>query len=225
MHAVLQLDVVIIGAGLAGIATAFRLSQAGHRVRVLDEHDKKERGYSAVHLPPNGSRILADWGLKDELESLGKRIRHSVFCNVDTGEMLGSHVWRESIMRELGSEYYFMHYHDLYTTLYDAAIDAGVHVQFNKRAVDVTTNPPRVTLSDQTVLEADLVIGADRSQSVTRKVMLGGGGAEPKGHTIFTGSVPTRLMKMDALLAHMVESCSREASKPHALLRWGLIAT
>ncbi|EIW83412.1 FAD/NAD(P)-binding domain-containing protein [Coniophora puteana RWD-64-598 SS2] len=210
MHAALKLDVVIVGAGLAGIATAFRLSQAGHRVRVLDEHEMRERGRTAVHLPPNGARILVDWGFKGDLESRGHKIRYSMFRNMETGDMIGPQEWREDVMRELGSDYYFMHYHDLYTMLYDAAINAGARIHPNTRAVNVQTNPPRVTLSDRTILEADLIIGADGSQSLVKRVMCGEGDVKPEGHTLFTGIIPTNLMKDDAELARMAETNRQE---------------
>ncbi|MFY0692126.1 MAG: choline dehydrogenase [Paracoccaceae bacterium] len=66
----MQADYVIIGAGSAGCAMAYRLSQAGHRVLVI-EHGGSDRGPfiqmpAALSYPMNMSRY--DWGFASEPE-------------------------------------------------------------------------------------------------------------------------------------------------------------
>lgn len=58
--------------GLSGLATAISLANSGHRVRVFE---KSCRGTCAdsssskgVRMPPNGSRVLLQWGLEDEIK-------------------------------------------------------------------------------------------------------------------------------------------------------------
>ena len=70
--------------------------------------------------------------------------------------------------------------------LYDAAVKAGARIHLDTGAVNVEMDPPRVTLMDQSVLEADLVIGADGPRSIARRVLLGDECLEFEGHSLFT---------------------------------------
>ena len=63
-----HLDVVIVGAGVIGLACAWRAAQAGLRVRVLerDEPGSGASGVAAGMLAPVGE---ATWGEEDLLEA------------------------------------------------------------------------------------------------------------------------------------------------------------
>ncbi|EIW83389.1 FAD/NAD(P)-binding domain-containing protein [Coniophora puteana RWD-64-598 SS2] len=205
MGAPLKLDIVIVGAGLAGIASAFRLSQIGHRVRVVDDRDQGKRGSTGVQIPPNATRILTDWGFKQDVESCGRSMSHATFYSMDSGEFIGRQIWREEVMRELGANWHFMHYQDLYNMIYNAAIKAGANIHFGKRVVNVQTDSERpcVTLSDRSILQADLIIGADGPNSVVRRILFGDGPVKPEGHTLFTGVVPVELIHQDLELSSL----------------------
>ncbi|EIW83388.1 FAD/NAD(P)-binding domain-containing protein [Coniophora puteana RWD-64-598 SS2] len=208
MAAPLKLDVVIVGAGLAGIATAFRMGHDGHRVRVVDDREQSERGCTGAHIPPNATKILTDWGFKKDVESSGNPLSRGTFYSMDTGELIGRQTWREEVMRELGANQHYMHYQDLYTMLYKAAVNIGVNIRFGKRVVNVETDleRPRVTLADRTILEADLIIGADGPNSFVRRTLFGDGPVNFEGHTLFTGVIPMELIKKDTELSNLCRS-------------------
>ena len=66
---------------------------------------------------------------------------------------------------------------------------------------------PRVTLASGTVLEADIVIGADGPRSIVRPVVLGRpDDAEPSGFTIFGTTIPAEEMMKDPELAKLVQA-------------------
>jgi len=204
----LKLDVVIVGAGLAGIATAFRLSQDGHRVRVVDARGQSERGCTGAQIPPNANKILTDWGFKKDVESSGNPISRATFYSMDTGEFIGRQTWKEEVMRELGANYHYMHYQDLYNMLYNAAVNAGVNICFSEQVVNVETDLEcaRVILADRTIVEADLIIGADGPNSFVRKTLFGDGPVKFEGHTVFTGVIPMELIKNDIELSSLCRS-------------------
>ncbi len=84
-------------------------------------------------------------------------------------------------------------YGDFYSMLYDLAVSAGVTVIFNTEIVSVSVDQvketPRVVLADGTILNADLIVGADGSQSVARETVTGSAGREsglPCDHSFFT---------------------------------------
>lgn len=56
---------------------------------------------------------------------------------------------------------------DLIQAVYDIAVDAGAKILFERYVVEVDENKPSVTLSDGTVMEADLIVGADGKSNDT----------------------------------------------------------
>lgn len=67
------LDFIIVGASVAGLASALALKNSGHNVLVL-EKDSQLGGTGSVptgcaRVPPNGSKILLDWGLEAQIKA------------------------------------------------------------------------------------------------------------------------------------------------------------
>ena len=79
LKADLPIDIVIIGASVAGLSCAYTLRQAGHNVSVFEAADDlggvrqsfvqscnqlmEKQSPGGVRIPPNMSRILFRWGL------------------------------------------------------------------------------------------------------------------------------------------------------------------
>ncbi|KAG0709253.1 hypothetical protein DFH29DRAFT_978816 [Suillus ampliporus] len=185
-RAPLSIDFIIVGAGVAGLAAAFRLCQAGHRVRVLDKAPGPNRRAGGTHLPPNATKVLVDWGFKDELRRHALSTRASTFISIDTGELIGCLEWKEDVLQETGADYLVISYGDLYNMLYRAAVGAGARITYNAPVVKVHSNPPRVELQDGTVFKADMVIGADGPRSTVREAVIGWPSEEvPEGHSAY----------------------------------------
>jgi len=78
--AVLDVDFLVVGGGIAGLSVAFILAEAGHRVRLVE---KRGLGVPAggLRVPPNLSKILAQWVGPEELartavHCVGTPLRH-----------------------------------------------------------------------------------------------------------------------------------------------------
>lgn len=74
----LPIDFIIVGAGIAGLATAFALAQSGHRVRIFEKRSGINQRAVGVRVPPNLCKILYEWGLQEELAT-ATRCRKSAF--------------------------------------------------------------------------------------------------------------------------------------------------
>src|SRR5438552_7482732 len=64
-------DVVIVGGGIGGLSNALALSRKGLRVRVLERAKQLGEVGAGMQIAPNCTRILDQWGLLDEVISLG----------------------------------------------------------------------------------------------------------------------------------------------------------
>ncbi|KAH7918716.1 FAD/NAD(P)-binding domain-containing protein [Leucogyrophana mollusca] len=197
----LCLSFIIVGGGVAGLATAFRLCQAGHHVRVLDKSSGPNQRAGGTHLPPNLTKVLVEWGFGEKLAQHGLSTRASKFISMDSGDVIGCLEWKEDVLQESGADYLLMHYQDLHNILYEAAISAGAQISYNKVVVRALANPPRVQLLSGEELYADLIIGADGPQSVVRESIEGRReDGTPEGHSVYVAVISRELLKGDAEL-------------------------
>ncbi|CAP96294.1 Pc21g13970, partial [Penicillium rubens Wisconsin 54-1255] len=58
-----QLDVLVIGAGIAGLSAAIALGKQGHRVVILERSAFLRETGAAIHLPPNCTALLRWMGI------------------------------------------------------------------------------------------------------------------------------------------------------------------
>ena len=75
----LPLDVVIVGAGIGGLAAASSIRAAGHRVHILEAASGLREAGAGMQLAPNATRILQRWGLSDQLRQVGVEPQALVF--------------------------------------------------------------------------------------------------------------------------------------------------
>jgi putative polyketide hydroxylase len=68
-------DVVVVGAGPSGLATAIAATRAGARVLVVERHESTSAFPKATGVRPRTMEILRSWGLEDQVLSGGADLR------------------------------------------------------------------------------------------------------------------------------------------------------
>lgn len=58
-----MLNVIVVGGGIAGLATAVSLRRAGHQVHIYERSSFNNEIGAAIHMASNASRALLAWGL------------------------------------------------------------------------------------------------------------------------------------------------------------------
>lgn len=96
------MKIIIIGAGLGGLACAIACRRENLDVVVLERSsDAREIG-AGIQIPPNGARILNGFGLLEKILEKGSIVQHVDFRRYDTGRILRSMPFGEDIVDEFG---------------------------------------------------------------------------------------------------------------------------
>jgi salicylate hydroxylase len=180
-------DVIVVGAGVAGLAVARALALRGARVTVLEQADAIREVGAGLQISPNGAAVLRALGLQSALEATSIRAAAVALIDGPTGAGV-AHLDLQRLRPDQG--YHFLHRADLIGLLLKGATEAGVTLRLLSRvaSVDLAAAPPAVVLEGGERLEAPLLVGADGLHSRLRKAL--NGDAQP----FFTGQVAWRAL-------------------------------
>ncbi|MFE7592490.1 FAD-dependent oxidoreductase [Kitasatospora sp. NPDC057512] len=184
------MKIVIIGAGLGGVASALALTRSGHQVELYEQADELRKGGYGVILWPNATGILSQLGI--DHTDLGHRLDR-VDITSETGQPLVK-VDLDRIARDFGSPNKVIRRSELVEVL-AAALPPGV-LRFGARATAIdepapgTDGPVAITFEDGRRIEADVLIGADGHRSFVRKHLFGFSPAEHTGWATWHGTTP-----------------------------------
>ncbi|KAJ5730835.1 uncharacterized protein N7483_005343, partial [Penicillium malachiteum] len=160
------LDILIIGAGVAGLSAAIAFGKQGHNVVILEKSGFLKETGAAIHLPPNCTAMLNWMGV--DPTKFGGTLLHELRRYGFEGDLHYTkdfdkvrHMWQ--------AEWYLVHRVDLHNYLKNRALEtADLHTKCKITAIDINSSRPSVTLEDGRVFEADLLIGADGLHSQIR---------------------------------------------------------
>ena len=161
--------IVVIGAGIGGLAVARALALRGAEVTVLEQAEAIREVGAGLQISPNGFAVLRALGLSEGLISGAVRGKAVSLRDYRRGEVL-----RLDLTRLESQDYYFVHRADLIDLLAEGARASGVKIRLLQKVQAVQPGDrPQVELANGATVEADLVIGADGLHSGLRQVLNG----------------------------------------------------
>src|SRR4051812_8905312 len=176
----MTLRILVVGAGIAGLAAARGLRVAGFRPDVVEELPATTIPGAGIYLPGNASRALRQLGLDAPLRPLGDLIFRQIFqdargrtlfemdmaalwAGVGESRGLSRAALQQVLLTSVGGE-----------VRYDTAV----------RDLEIVDGAAKVEFADGSTAEYDLVIGADGRRSTIRERAGLGGPARPTGQIV-----------------------------------------
>lgn len=108
------LHILIIGCGLGGLAAAHTLSQAGHRITLVESAPAIGEIGAGIQVTPNVSRLLIRWGLGERLREVAVRPEAIALRRWCDGELVGWTRWGEVMDVQFGAPYFHIHVRDFH---------------------------------------------------------------------------------------------------------------
>ncbi len=205
-----MLEIAIIGAGPAGLATALQLHQKGFRPSIYESVSEIRPLGVGLDIKPYATREIVEIGLFDEFCSISVEARESIFLNG-----WGQQIFAEKCGLHMGysNEQRFVHRGSFQMMLYDAvrrrigpdAVQLGarcIGIDQDERGVTVRFEPQRPDAP--TEIRADIVIGVDGIKSAVRNQLLPQSvGTHYSGITLWRGVTVMKPWKSGGSILHI----------------------
>ena len=188
-----DLDIAIVGAGIAGLTAARALQTFGFRVRVYEQASRLGEVGAGLTISPNATHVLNAIGLEGVLERIGMRPTRGGVKHWRTGELLVEIPRGQDMLARYGAAYYQVHRADLHAALAEAiqAHDPDAIV-LGRCFESLLDDGQRVQLrfAGGASATAAVAIGADGLRSNVRQSLFGAQQPKFTGYIAYRGLVP-----------------------------------
>jgi salicylate hydroxylase len=205
--------IVVVGAGIGGLAAALALLKRGLDVEVCEQAPELKEVGAGIQISSNGTRVLYALGLEEALARVQvlpskRQIRHW-----STGETWNWFDLGAATARRYGTPHVMLHRGDLHMVLADAvrALKPDA-IKLNRRCAAIMQNGDdvEVRFDNGEAVQAAFLVGADGIHSKVRAALFG------SEHPEFAGCVAWRgLAPMHKLPPHIAQMLGTNWLGPH----------
>jgi 2-polyprenyl-6-methoxyphenol hydroxylase-like FAD-dependent oxidoreductase len=162
-------EVVIVGAGIAGLTAAVALDQAGIDVQVVERATALTQAGTALSIWPNALAALEHIGLRQAVASIGIPEPAGVVRD-SSGRALIT-VNQNLLSHDLGSQTLIVRRSDLQHLLLDSASHLPIRLNTSAEHIGLEDNSAIVTLAGGESLRASVVLACDGIRSIARSLV------------------------------------------------------
>lgn len=165
----MNVPVVVIGAGPAGMATALALHTVGQEVILLERYPEARPAGNILNLWPPPIRALSEMGV--DVDDLGAPC-HTTFRNA-RGAVRAEVRLPDDVVRDYGGGFIGMLRPELYRRMLAAMPEGVLRTGVTVTRIEDGEGAARVHLADGTTIDAGVIVGADGIHSMVRTHLWG----------------------------------------------------
>lgn len=166
------MKIAIVGAGMGGLTAGIALKKFGHQVTIYEQATEILPVGAAISLWSNGVKCLNYLGLTHEIQVLGGEMESLAYVD-GLNQLTMTQFSLTPLYKEVGQKAYPVSRADLQNLLMQ---HFGMQdIQLGKKMIRIEDQATQVCIhfQDGSSVEADLLIGADGTHSLTRQHVLG----------------------------------------------------
>ncbi|KAF4443576.1 salicylate hydroxylase [Fusarium acutatum] len=165
------MKVVIIGAGIGGLALAIACRRENLDVVVLERAPALEPIGAGIQIPPNAARAARQLGVLPALKEKGVMVDSIEYVRYSNGNLLFG-MDQKSITESFGDNWLVIARPDYHQVLWDAAKDAGAELRLDSEMQKIDFQGSCVHLVGGEKVTGDVIVGADGLWSRSRDQLL-----------------------------------------------------
>ncbi|KAK7225023.1 hypothetical protein V2G26_013026 [Clonostachys chloroleuca] len=209
--------IVIIGAGMGGLATALALAKKGFKdIQVIERASGLGFVGAGIQMAPNVARILTRLGCWSPVEAEATDVLETSIRDGASNQEL-AHVDMPNIRKMYGYPHCTGHRATLAGSLYDACkLEPAIKFKFGHSLRSIESFAPQATFTLQTEtgetlqMKAAVLIGADGVKSIARAALLSRAGlsesVEDTGQAAYRILLPREAMTNDPEMMKLLDS-------------------
>ncbi|KAI1073879.1 FAD/NAD(P)-binding domain-containing protein [Whalleya microplaca] len=187
----IRLDVIVIGAGISGLAAALEIAISGHDVTVLEAAGGIHEVGNGIQVTPNCARILQRWGLSDEFWASAAEPSYLALHRYSGSLLVLEKDFNKKLRSKYGAPLVDLHRVDLQNALYTRARELGIQFRFGMRIIDMNFDTGILVSQSGVRAWGDLIVSADGLWSQCRGKLLS---SDPEDAPKPTGDLAYRLV-------------------------------
>ncbi|KAF5541288.1 salicylate hydroxylase [Fusarium mexicanum] len=165
------MKVVIIGAGIGGLALAIACRRENLDVVVLERAPALEPIGAGIQIPPNAARVARQLGVLSALKENGVIVDSIEYVRYSNGKLLFG-MDQKLIIDSFGDNWLVIARPDYHQVLWDAAKDAGAELRLDSEMEKIDFQGSCVHLVGGEKVNGDVIVGADGLWSRARDQLL-----------------------------------------------------
>jgi salicylate hydroxylase len=188
--------IAIIGGGIGGLSAALALERRGAETVVCEQSGALSEIGAGLNLTPNAVKALRALGVENEVNAIASESYFLNIRNWKSGRYV-SRTRRADFRQKFGAPNLSVHRADLLEIL--AAALKTTEIRFGARctAVEAGDRLASARFADGSVIEADVVVGADGIHSVVRNSLFGADAPRFTGCICWRGMAPADAVPRD----------------------------
>lgn len=166
------MNIAIVGAGMGGLTAGIALKKFGHQVTIYEQAAEILPVGAAISLWSNGVKCLNYLGLTEQIQTLGGEMESLAYID-GLNDQTMTQFDLTPLNKEVGQRAYPVARADLQQLLMETFGLENIKLGMKMTVIEDQSEYVSIRFADGSEIQADLLIGADGTHSITRKFVLG----------------------------------------------------